>query len=200
MLAGDCTALTPFKEGSIGPPGPGHELAIVDPETAEPTVDTGEIAVKYAGNPVCSKEYWGTPAATDAKVRNGWLLTEDLGSMDEVGYVGFQSRKDDLIISPGYRIGSEAFEDTIAEHPAVADAGVFGVPDAERGEVPRAYVIPTADATPKAELREAIGAHVRERLGAYEYPREVAFLDELPKTATGKVRRVSLRDMAGLGS
>jgi len=203
MLAGDCTALTPFKEGLIGPPAPGHDLAIVDPETAEPTVETGdvgEIAVRYADNPVCFKEYWNKPEATDAKVRNGWLLTEDLGWMDEDGYVGFESRTDDVIISASYRIGPEEIEDAIAGHPAVADAGVIGVPDEERGEVPKAYVVPAADATPDDDLRAAVRSHVRERLAAYEYPREVDFLDELPKTATGKVRRASLRGREGLGS
>jgi acetyl-CoA synthetase len=197
MLAGDCTSLTPFKEGLIGPPAPGHDLAIVDPETAEPTVATGEvgeIAVRYAGNPVCFKEYWGKPEATNAKVQNGWLLTEDLGWMDDAGYVGFESRTDDVIISAGYRIGPEEVEDAIAGHPGVADAGVIGVPDDERGEVPKAYVVPAAGATPDDDLRDAIRDHVRERLAAYEYPREVTFIDELPKTATGKVRRASLRD------
>ncbi|OLZ39352.1 AMP-dependent synthetase [Natrinema saccharevitans] len=197
MLVGDCTALTEFREGYIGRAGPGHEVAIVDPETAEPTVETGEtgeIAVRYEDNPVCFVEYWNKPGKTSGKVRNGWLLTEDLGRMDEDGYVAFVGRKDDVIISAGYRIGPEEVEDSVAGHESVADAAVIGVPDAERGEVPKAFVVLTADAEPSDDLRESIRQHVRDRLAKYEYPREIEVVDELPKTATGKVRRASLRN------
>lgn len=201
MLVGDCTALTEFREGMIGPAGPGHEVAIVDTETAEPTVDpgdVGEIAVHYEGNPVCFKEYWNKPEKTAAKVQNGWLLTEDLGWMDEDGYVAFESRKDDVIISAGYRIGPTEIEDTIAGHEAVADAGVIGVPDEERGEVPKAYVVLAPGQDPGDGLRDELRQYVRDRLAQYEYPREIAFVDELPKTSTGKVRRASLREREGL--
>ncbi len=201
MIVGDCTALTEFREGTIGPPGPGHEVAIVDPDTAEPTVDpgdTGEIAVRYEGNPVCFVEYWKKPDKTAAKVQNGWLLTEDLGWQDDDGYIGFESRKDDVIISAGYRIGPTEIEDTLAGHDAVADAGVIGVPDDERGEVPKAYVVLAADQEPSDALEDALREHVRDRLAQYEYPREITFLDELPKTSTGKVRRASLREREGL--
>jgi acetyl-CoA synthetase len=197
VLIGDCTALTEFREGYIGRPGPGHEVAIVDPETAEPTVEageTGEIAVRYEDNPVCFVEYWNEPEKTAAKVQNGWLLTEDLGQMDEDGYVAFVGRKDDVIISAGYRIGPEEVEDSVAGHDAVADAAVIGVPDDERGEVPKAFVVLTGDTGPSDDLRESIRQHVRDRLAKYEYPREIEFVEELPKTATGKVRRASLRE------
>ncbi|MFB6310534.1 MAG: acyl-CoA synthetase [Salinirussus sp.] len=197
MTAGDCTALTPFREGTIGPPAPGHELAIVDPETAELMTEAGElgeIAVRYPDNPVCFKEYWDRPDATAEKVQDGWLLTEDLGRIDEEGYLLFESRKDDVIISAGYRIGPAEIEDSIASHPAVADAGVIGIPDEQRGEVPKAFVVLGDDANPSDELRETLQNHVRDRLAQYEYPRQIEFVAELPKTATGKVRRASLRD------
>ena len=203
MLVGDCTSLLEFREGTMGKAGPGHEVTIVDPETAEPTVDPGEIgeiAVRYEGNPVCFTEYWNKPEATAEKVQNGWLLTEDLGSMDEDGYVAFESRKDDVIISAGYRIGPVEVEESLAGHDAVADAAVIGVPDEERGEVPKAFVVRAAayEDADEESLRESLRQHVRDRLAQYEYPREIEFVEDLPKTSTGKVRRASLRKREGL--
>ena len=197
MLVGHCTALAEFREGKMGVAGPGHDVRIVDPESAEPTVDdgeVGEIAVRYEDNPVCFKEYLGEPEKTAAKVQNGWLLTEDLGSRDDEGYFSFKSRKDDVIISAGYRIGPEEVEEQLADHPAVADAGVIGIPDEERGEVPKAFVVASDSGEAGEDLREELQAHVRERLAAYEYPREIEFVDDLPKTATGKVRRADLEE------
>jgi len=189
------------RPGTMGMAVPGHEVAIVDPETGEPTVEpgeVGEIAVRYEGDPVCFKEYWNKPAKTDAKVRNGWLLTEDLGTVDEDGYYAFESRKDDVIISSGYRIGPEEIEESLASHDAVADAAVIGVPHDERGEVPKAYVLLADGHDPTDDLRDELTAHVKDRLAKYEYPREVAFVDELPRTTTGKVRRQDLRVREGL--
>lgn len=197
VIIGDCTAVTEFREGTMGRAGPGHEIQIVDTETAEATVETGEvgeIAVRYEGNPVCFKEYWRKPDRTERKVRNGWLLTEDLGSMDEDGYVTFKSRKDDVIISAGYRIGPEEVEESLTGHEAVADSAVIGIPDDERGEIPKAFVILANGYEASGELNAALQTHVKERLAAYEYPREIEFVKELPKTETGKVRRASLRE------
>ncbi|WP_255195735.1 acyl-CoA synthetase [Halorarius litoreus] len=197
MLVGDCTALLEFREGKIGKAGPGHEVAIVDPETAEATVpsgEVGEIALRYAGNPVCFKEYWGKPEKTASKVQNGWLLTEDLGWLGEDGYLVFESRKDDVIISAGYRIGPTEIEESLSGHAAVADAAVIGAPDDERGEVPKAFVVLAAGYDATDETRASLRQHVRDRLAKYEYPREIAFVDELPKTSTGKVRRASLKE------
>ncbi|SDJ36832.1 acyl-CoA synthetase [Natronorubrum texcoconense] len=207
LLVGDCTALAEFREGKMGLAAPGHDVRIVDTETAEPTVETGEIgeiAVRYEGNPVCFKEYLNKPERTERKVRNGWLLTEDLGTVDEDGYFTFKSRKDDVIISAGYRIGPEEIEESLAGHEAVADAAVIGVPDDERGEVPKAYVVTAAgtdladaegdDGTDSDSLEDTLQEHVRTRLAQYEYPREIEFVEELPKTATGKVRRADLRE------
>ncbi len=197
LLVGDCTALFPFREGTMGRAGVGHELTIVDPETAEPTVETGEtgeIAVRYEGDPVCFKEYWGKPDRTEEKVRNGWLLTEDLGRIDEDGYIAFESRKDDVIISAGYRIGPTEIEETLVGHEAVADSAVIGVPDDERGEVPKAFVVLSERSAGDDGLRSDLRQYVRDRLAQYEYPREIEFVDDLPKTASGKIRRESLRE------
>jgi len=195
MLVGDCSALAEIREGRMGLAGPGHDVRVVDPETAEPLPpgEVGEIAVRYEGDPVCFKEYLGKPEKTAAKVRNGWLLTEDLGTVDGDGYFAFKSRKDDVIISAGYRIGPEEIEETLATHGAVADAGVIGVPDEKRGEVPKAFVV-LADDRPTEGLRETLRDHVRDQLAAYEYPREIEFIDDLPTTSTGKVRRADLRE------
>jgi len=204
MLVGDCTSIAEFREGTIGLPGPGHEIAIVDPEAADPEPlepgAVGEIAVRYEGDPVCFKEYWNEPEKTAEKVRNGWLCTEDLGEMSEESYVTFHGRTDDVIISAGYRIGPEEIEDCLANHAAVADAAVIGVPDDERGEVPKAFCVLAAGRDPSAALKDGLREWVRERLAAYEYPREITFLDDLPTTVTGKVRRASLRDREGLPS
>ena len=197
LLVGDCTALVPFREGTMGRAGVGHELTIVDPGTAEPTVETGEtgeIAVRYEGDPVCFKEYWGKPDRTEEKVRNGWLLTEDLGRIDEDGYIAFESRKDDVIISAGYRIGPTEIEETLVGHEAVADSAVIGVPDDERGEVPKAFVVLSERSAGDDGLRSDLRQYVRDRLAQYEYPREIEFVDDLPKTASGKIRRESLRE------
>lgn len=202
LLVGDCTALAEFREGKMGLAAPGHDVRIVDPETAEPTVDVGEvgeIAVRYEGNPVCFKEYLGKPERTARKVRNGWLLTEDLGTVDEDGYFTFESRKDDVIISAGYRIGPVEIEESLAGHETVADAAVIGVPDDERGEVPKAYVVRASSVDGDEEdLESTLRDHVRNRLAQYEYPRAIEFVDELPKTTTGKVRRADLREREGL--
>jgi acetyl-CoA synthetase len=201
VIIGDCTAITEFREGKMGRAGPGHDIQIVDTETAQATVETGkmgEIAVRYEGNPVCFKEYWNKPDRTEQKVRNGWLLTEDLGSMDEDGYITFKSRKDDVIISAGYRIGPEEVEESLAGHEAVADAAVIGLPDKERGEVPKAFVVLANGHEPSDSLASDLQSHVRERLADYEYPREIEFVEELPKTETGKVRRASLRESEGI--
>ena len=143
------------------------------------------------------KEYLNKPEKTARKIRDGWLRTEDLGSMDSEGYIAFKSRADDVIISAGYRIGPEEVEDHLATHEAVADAAVIGVPDEERGEVPKAFVV-LADGVSSNGLEAELQEFVKERLAAYEYPREVTVVDELPKTATGKIRRESLREREGI--
>lgn len=201
MVVGDCTALTEFREGKIGPPAPGHELAIVDPETAEPSVEPdeiGEIAIRYEGDPICFKEYWKKPEQTAEKVQNGWLLMEDLGAMDADGYVSFHSRKDSVIISAGYRIGPVEIEEALASHESVADAGVIGIPDDERGEVPKAFIVLAPGYEPSSELEDELEQYVRNRLAEYEYPRAFEFIDELPTTTTGKVRRMDLEEREDL--
>lgn len=198
LLIGDCRKLFEFRKGTMGRASPGHDVAVVDTETAEPTVDPGEIgeiAVRYEDNPVCFKEYWKQPERTAQKKKdNGWAVTGDLATVDEDGYFTFVSRKDDTIISAGYTIGPDEIEDTLSNHDAVLDAGVVGAPDEERGEVPVAFVVLAGGYEPADDLKAELAQYVKDELAKYEYPRDIHFLDELPRTTTGKVRRIELED------
>jgi acetyl-CoA synthetase len=182
LLVGNCSAW-PAKPGSMGLPYPGHEVGLVE----------GEVAVRIEGNPVVFLGYWRNPEATAAKIRDGWLLTGDLAEVDDDGYLWFVGRADDLIASGGYRIGPGEIEDCLVRHPSVALAAAIGVPDELRGEVVKAFVVPTPGATPGDALAAELTAWVRERLAPYEVPRAIAFVDELPLTVTGKIRRGELR-------
>jgi acetyl-CoA synthetase len=197
LLIGDCTALTEFREGKIGCAAPGMEVEIVDTETAEHTIETGEIgeiAVRHEGNPVCFKEYWRKPERTERKVQNGWLLTKDLGSVDEDGYFTFKSRKDDAIISAGYRIGPEEVEETLVGHEAVADSAVIGTPDDERGEVPKAFVVLAEDYEPSADLEDELQEHVQNSPENSVSRLVIEFVREVPTTSTGRLDRGALRE------
>jgi acetyl-CoA synthetase len=160
--------------------------------------EVGELAVRYESDPVCFTEYWDRPGKTARKVQGGWLLTEDLGRVDEDGFFTFVGRADDVIISSGYKIGPEEVEETLAGHAGVADAGVIGVPHEERGQVPKAFVVPAPGHEPDDDLRAALQDHVRDRLADYEYPRAIEFVEDLPRTSTEKVRRRDLREREGL--
>ncbi len=146
-------------------------------------------------DPVFMLRYWNRPDATEEKYTGEWLLTGDLGREDEDGYLWFVSRKDDVISSMGYRIGPGEVEESLMGHPAVASCAVVGVPDEIRGQVVKAFVVPRDGFTPGDELAAALQQHVRTRLAAHEVPRQVAFLDELPRTTTGKTMRRILRDL-----
>jgi acetyl-CoA synthetase len=198
-IVGNCRNIGLYNTEALGKPMPGHEVEIVDPETAEATVETGEvgeIAFKYEDDPACFKRYLNKPEKTAKKVQNGWLLTEDLGWKDEDGYIYYKSRKDDVIISSGYRIGPEEIEDVLGGHEAVADSGVIGVPDDVRGEVPKAFVVLREGYEASNSLRSDLQQYVKDKLAKYEYPRRIEFIAELPKTVTNKVRRKDLRELA----
>ncbi len=184
-----------IRPGSMGKPLPGIEAAVVDPETGDPLEpgETGEIAQR-GDYPCFFAEYWNKPEKTADCFVNDWYLSGDLGHLDEDGYFWFEGRADDVIISSGYRIGPFEVESSLGEHPAVAEAAVVPKSHRERGNIVKAYVVPSASANPTPELAEDIQNHVKEELSAHEYPREVEFVDELPKTVTGKIRRTELRD------
>ena len=138
-------------------------------------------------------EYWNNPEATAAKVPDGWLRTGDMGELDGDGSFRFIGRADDVITSGGYRIGPGEVETCLSSHPAVAMAAVIGVSDPVRGEIVKAFVVPAPGTEPSPTLAAALQVFVKERLAAYEYPRQIEFLDSLPTTTTGKIRRGALR-------
>ncbi len=179
LLIGNCAAW-PAKPGSMGRAYPGHELRLAD----------GEILLRADGDPVAFLGYWRNPEATAEKVRDGWLHTGDLAEIDGDGYFRFVGRTDDLISSAGHRIGPGEIEDCLVRHPSVALAAAIGIPDELRGEAIKAFVVATS---PSEALAAELKALVRERLAAYEVPREIEFVDELPLTTSGKIRRNELR-------
>lgn len=137
--------------------------------------------------------YWNKPDDTSRRFRGEWLVTGDRGVMDGEGYVTFVGRDDDVITSAGYRIGPGEVEDCLLRHPAVAAAAVIGLPDPLRTERVAAVIVPKPGITPSPDLAREIGEHVRTRLAAHLYPRQVEFRDALPQTATGKIMRGVLR-------
>ena len=185
-LVGNSPAVWEVRPGSMGLPYPGHDVAVIDEGGDElPADETGEIAVRTP-DPVAFLEYVNAPEATAAKFVGPWLRTGDLATRDPDGYLWFKGRSDDLIISAGYRISPVEVEQCLLRHPAVVAAAVVGVPDELRGQVVKAFVI-ARDRTPA--LADELKQFVRTRLAAYEYPRELEFVRELPLTVTGKIRR-----------
>jgi acetyl-CoA synthetase len=190
---GNCASVYPIKPGSLGRPLPGTVAAVLD-DDGNPVIDqTGELAVDRR-HPNTMLEYWRNPVATEEKFHGDWLLTGDLAIQDEDGYVWFQSRKDDVINSAGYRIGPGEIESSLGAHPSVAMAAVIGVPDERRGQVPKAFVVLRPGVGGDQSLVDELRAHVRSRLAPHEVPREIVFLDDLPKTTTGKIMRRALRE------
>jgi len=192
-VVGNSSTLYPVKPGSMGKGYPGHQVTVVN-EQGEPERSNtlGEIAVKRP-DPVMFLGYWQNPKATKDKYRGEWLLTGDLARVDDEGYLHFAGRKDDVINSAGYRIGPTEIESTLIEHPAVAMAAVIGIPDEIRGEVVKAYIMTKQGVEGSGTLATDIQAFVKTRLAAYDYPREVEFIDQMPLTTSGKIRRNALR-------
>ncbi len=192
-LVGNCSAIMHPKPGSMGKPYPGHRVDVID-DAGNVLADGehGELAA-HAGDPVMFLGYWNNEEATRAKFTGEWFRTGDVGYRDPDGFLWFVGRTDDVISSAGYRIGPGEIEDSLLRHPAVLQAAAIGKPDALRGELVKAFVVLAPGQTASEELAQEIQRSVRERLSAHEYPREIEFIDELPMTTTGKVRRIELR-------
>ncbi len=192
-VIGTCTALEQPRSGALGKPYPGHDAAIVD-ESGAPVKsgETGIIALAR-DDPVVMKDYWKEPGAMAARLAGKWMLTGDLGAMDDCGNVFFVGRADDMIKSSGYRIGPDEVEAALMEHPAVASCAVIGAPDARRGQTVKALIKLRPGHAPSAAIIAQLQQQVRARVGGHAYPRQVEFVDDFPLTVTGKIRRGELR-------
>lgn len=194
-LMGNCSALTVVKPGSMGKAYPGHRVAIMGAD-GELLGDgeAGEI-VAHKDDPVHFLGYWNNPEATEKKYTGPWFHTGDVGHRDNEGYLWFHGRADDVINSAGYRIGPGEIENCALRHDAVLQAAAIGVPDPDgiRGDVIKLCVVLREGNSATDELRNSLQAHIREHLAAYEYPRIVEFIEQLPMTTTGKIQRNLLR-------
>ena len=185
-----CMPYTAIRWGTQGKPVPGNTIRIINPEThAElPVGEVGEITIQGPGN---FKGYWNKPEATAQTLRDGWVHTGDMGKVDADGYLTFIGRFKEMIKVSGYSVFPEEVETLLIKHPAVAQAAVIGVPDAEKGEVVRAFIVKK----PGQEVDAAtLVAWCRENMATYKAPREVHFRDALPATGAGKLLRRLLRD------
>jgi acetyl-CoA synthetase len=193
LVIGFCSAVMPIVRGAIGKAVPGHTVEIIDKngDISKPG-DVGEIAVKRP-DPVMFMEYWNDPKATAEKYTKDWMRTGDFGRKDPDGYFWFTGRKDDLIESGGYRIGPGEVEECLMSHEAVALVCVLGIPDKVRGQIVKAFITPKNGITPDKALEQNIREYVKGKLEAHAYPREIEFIDKMPVTKTGKIRKDKLR-------
>ena len=186
----------PVKPGSMGVPAPGFNVDIID-ENGKPVLPNTEgdiaIAVKPGRPAGLFKEYFGNPDATEMAVRGNWYMTEDRAYKDEEGYFWFVGRADDVILTSGYRIGPFEIESVLIEHPAVKESAVVASPDEVRGEVVKAFVVLTQNYKPSDALAEELQEFVKGRTAPYKYPRKIEFVDDLPKTISGKIKRKELK-------
>jgi acyl-coenzyme A synthetase/AMP-(fatty) acid ligase len=182
------------KPGSMGKPLPGCEVKIIDENGEEcPPNEPGDIAL-HSNIPAMFEEYYEQPDATEATRRGEFYVTGDRAVRDEDDYLWFMSRADDVILSAGYRIGPFEVESALIEHSAVVESAAVASPEADRGSVVKAFVVLASGYEGSEELVKELQEHCKRVTAPYKYPRRVEFMDELPKTASGKIRRVELRE------
>ena len=179
-----------IRIGSMGKPTPGNKVEIID-EFGNPckTGEVGDIAV-HSETPALFKGYFNDDERTKMQFRGDYYVTGDKASKDDDGYFWFEGRGDDIIISSGYTIGPFEVEDALVKHAAVQECAVVGSPDEVRGTVVKAFVVLVEGIAPSEELIKELQDHVKELTAPYKYPRSIEFLEQLPKTASGKIRRV----------
>ncbi|MDJ0986570.1 MAG: AMP-binding protein [Desulfobacterales bacterium] len=192
FMVANCSRIMDVHPGSMGRAIPGHIVEVIDEQgNVQPPDTYGEFAIKRP-DPSIFLGYWGDPEATENRFIGDWFRTGDYGTKDESGYFWFTGRKDYVIESGGYRIGPGEVEDALVKHAAVKLASVIGVPDEIRGEIVKAFIVPEPDVTIDKALEEDIKQHVKGRLEAHAYPREIEFLAEMPMTDTGKIMKNEL--------
>jgi acyl-coenzyme A synthetase/AMP-(fatty) acid ligase len=192
LLAGNLRGAE-IRPGSMGLPSPGHELAVIDEQGRElPAGEEGDIALR-GRPPTLFTGYWEAPEETEAVFRGDWYVTGDRATRDEDGYLWFTGRADDVILTAAYRVGPFEVESALLEHDAVAESAVVGKPHAERGQIIKAFVVLRPGYEPGDNLVRALQDHAKRVTAPYKYPREIEFVDSLPKTRSGKIRRVELR-------
>jgi acetyl-CoA synthetase/medium-chain acyl-CoA synthetase len=181
------------RPGSMGKPTPGHEVAVVDEDgnVCAPG-EVGDIALR-ADDPALYKGYYKNDEETNATRRGIWHITGDRAQVDDDGYFWFVGRADDVISSGAYRVGPFEVESALLEHPAVVESAVVGSPDADRGNIVKAFVVLRPGHDAGDALVKELQEHCKRVTAPYKYPREIEFVAELPKTRSGKIRRVELR-------
>ena len=183
------------REGSMGLPMPGWDVRILDEDEREVARgERGEICLRARSNPHYPLGYWNNEEAAQETFGGEWFHTKDAATQDEDGYIWYAGRADDVIIAAGYRIGPFEVESACIEHPAVREAAAVASPDERRGSVVKAFIVLAEGYEPSDALADEIKAFVRDRLSAYAYPRRIEFVTDLPKTLTGKIRRIELRE------
>jgi acetyl-CoA synthetase/medium-chain acyl-CoA synthetase len=190
----------PVRPGSMGKATPGIHVAVLDADLRElPDGREGEIAVQVSPvrPPGLFREYLDCPEAMAEHFRDGWYLTGDRAVRDREGYFWFAGRKDDVIKSSGYRIGPFEVESAMMEHPAVLDVAVVGKPDEIRGQIVKAFVVLNPQFAPSDNLRRELQQHCKTTTAPFKYPREIEFMQTLPKTISDKTRRFKLREAGG---
>lgn len=183
------------KPGSMGKPTPGNDVEIIDENGVPVGVnEIGDIALRR-NSPALFREYYKDPEKTSMTQRGDFYVTGDQASKDEDGYFWFEGRSDDIIISSGYTIGPFEVEDALVKHPSVQECAVVASPDEVRGNIVKAFIVLKSNVNrDKDELIKELQDHVKEHTAPYKYPRAIEFLDELPKTTSGKIRRIELRN------
>ena len=192
LLVANCLGAG-IRPGSMGLPTPGHEVAVIDAGGNEVGAgEEGDVAVR-GRPPSLFAGYWDAPEETTAVLRGEWYVTGDRATRDEDGYFWFTGRADDVILTAAYRVGPFEVESALLEHPAVAESAVVGKPDVDRGQIVKAFVVLRPGFEPGPDLVLDLKEHAKRVTAPYKYPREIEFVDELPKTRSGKIRRVELR-------
>src|SRR5437763_6599840 len=179
----------------MGRPMPGWDVQLLDEdEQPVPPGARGEICLRARSNPHYPLGYWRNDEASAETFGGEWFHTKDAAVEDADGYIWYVGRADDVIISAGYRIGPFEVESACLEHPAVQEAAAVAAPDELRGNIVQAFIVLADVHEPPDRLADEIKLFVRERLSAYAYPRRIEFVSDLPKTLTGKIRRIELRE------